>query len=376
MFRGTQTPQEWARFDYLLVLISLALVAYGLILIHSGSTESGEGLKISFNSPVIRQGIFAIGSLVAMIILSRLDYHALLHYAWWIYGITIFLLILLLIIGQTDFGSTRWFDLGIFQLQPSEFAKISLILILARLISDRGGDLKSLKTLLFSLLLSIPPLFLVFIQPDLGTSIIFITIWVGLVLVAGATRRHLIILGAFFLALIPFVWTFGVEDYQIERISVVLNAEEDPLDSGYNPIQAQIAIGSGGLFGKGLFEGEQTQLNFLKVPTKDFIFSVLGEELGFLGAIVLLGLFLLLLWRILRAAQFAGDTSGQLLAVGIVTMILFQLFINIAVNLGIFPVTGLPLPFVSAGGSSLLTLFISLGIVQSVVIHHRAYRQN
>ena len=376
MFRGTQTPQEWARFDYLLVLIALALVAYGLILIHSGSTESGEGLKISFNSPVIRQGIFAIGSLVAMIILSRLDYHALLHYAWWIYGITIFLLILLLIIGQTDFGSTRWFDLGIFQLQPSEFAKISLIIILARLISDRGGDLKSLKTLLFSLLLSIPPLFLVFIPPDLGTSIIFITIWAGLVFVAGATRRHLIILGAFFLALIPFIWTFGVEDYQIERISVVLNAEEDPLDSGYNPIQAQIAIGSGGLFGKGLFEGEQTQLNFLKVPTKDFIFSVLGEELGFLGAVLLLGLFLLLLWRILRAAQFSGDTSGQLLAVGIVTMILFQLFINIAVNLGIFPVTGLPLPFVSAGGSSLLTLFISLGIVQSVVIHHRAYRQN
>ena len=376
MFRGTQTPQEWARFDYLLVLIALALVAYGLILIHSGSTESGEGLKISFNSPMIRQGIFAIGSLVAMILLSRMDYHALLHYAWWIYGITIFLLILLLIIGQTDFGSTRWFDLGIFQLQPSEFAKISLIIVLARLISDRGGDLKSLKTLLFSLLLAIPPLFLVFIQPDLGTSIIFITIWAGLVFVAGATRRHLIILGAFFLALIPFIWTFGVEDYQIERISVVLNAEEDPLDSGYNPIQAQIAIGSGGLFGKGLFEGEQTQLNFLKVPTKDFIFSVLGEELGFLGAILLLGLFLLLLWRILRAAQFSGDTSGQLLAAGIVTMILFQLFINIAVNLGIFPVTGLPLPFVSAGGSSLLTLFISLGIVQSVVIHHRAYRQN
>jgi rod shape determining protein RodA len=194
--------------------------------------------------------------------------------------------------------------------------------------------------------------------------------------VAGATRRHLIILGTFFLALSPFIWIFGVEDYQIERISVVLNAEEDPLDSGYNPIQAQIAIGSGGLFGKGLFEGEQTQLNFLKVPTKDFIFSVLGEELGFLGAILLLGLFLLLLWRILRAAQFSGDTAGQIMSVGFVTMILFQLFINIAVNLGIFPATGLPLPFVSAGGSSLLTLFISLGIVQSVVIHHRTYRQN
>ena len=376
MFRGTQTLQEWARFDYLLVLIALALVAYGLILIHSGSAESGEGFKISFNSPVIRQGIFAIGSLAAMILVSRLDYHALLHYAWWIYGITIFLLILLLIIGQTDFGSTRWFDLGIFQFQPSEFAKISLVIILARLISDRGGDVKNLKTLLLTLLLTIPLLFLVFIQPDLGTSIIFITVWIGLVIVAGATRRHLIILGTFFLALSPFIWIFGVEDYQIERISVVLNAEEDPLDSGYNPIQAQIAIGSGGLFGKGLFEGEQTQLNFLKVPTKDFIFSVLGEELGFLGAILLLGLYLLLLWRILRAAQFSGDTAGQIMSVGFVTMILFQLFINIAVNLGIFPATGLPLPFVSAGGSSLLTLFISLGIVQSVVIHHRTYRQN
>ena len=376
MFRGTQSLHEWARFDFFLILIALALVAYGLILIHSGSAESGGSFTFSFQSPVVRQGIFAIGSVVAMILLSRIDYHALLHYAGWSYGISITSLVLLLIVVQTDFGSTRWFDLGIFQLQPSEFAKVSLVLVLARFISNSGGDAKNLRTLLLTLLLTLPFLFLVFVQPDLGTSLIFISIWIGMVFVAGVTRRHLIILATFFIALIPFIWTFGVEDYQIERISVVLNAEEDPLDSGYNPIQAQIAIGSGGLLGKGLFEGEQTQLNFLKVPTKDFIFSVLGEELGFVGAILLLGLFLLLIWRGLRAAQFAGDTSGQLLAAGFVTMILFQVFINVAVNLGIFPVTGLPLPFVSAGGSSLLTLFVTLGIIESIVIHHRAYRQN
>ena len=376
MFRETSSLHEWERFDFFLILIALTLVAYGLILIHSGSTEIREGFTFSFQTPVIKQGIFAIGSVVAMILLSRIDYHALLHYAWWIYGISIMSLVFLMIIGQTNFGSTRWFDLGIFQLQPSEFAKISLVLILAQFINNSGGDTKNLRTLLLTLFLTIPFLLLVFIQPDLGTALIFVSIWIGMVLVSGVTRRHVIILGIFFIALIPFIWTFGIEDYQIERISVVLNAEEDPLDSGYNPIQAQIAIGSGGLLGKGLFKGEQTQLDFLKVPTKDFIFSVLGEELGFVGSIFLIGLFLLLIWRGLRAAKFAGDTSGQLIAAGFVTMILFQVFINIAVNLGIFPVTGLPLPFISAGGSSLLTLFITLGIIESIVIHHRTYRKN
>ena len=242
-------------------------------------------------------------------------------------------------------------------------------------LGEQGGDARDLRVLGGSLAITAPVLLLVFVQPDLGTSIIFSSIWLGMVVVVGIHRRHLLFIAAVFIAILPFAWTFTVADYQIERISVLLNAEEDPLDAGYNPIQSQIAVGSGQLFGKGLTSGEQTQLDFLKVKTKDFIFSVLGEELGFVGAMALFALFILLLMRGIRAAQIAGDIPGQLVAAGIVIMILMQAFINIAVNLSIFPVTGLPLPFVSQGGSSLVTLFLGLGLVQSIVMRHRAYRR-
>jgi rod shape determining protein RodA len=184
-------------------------------------------------------------------------------------------------------------------------------------------------------------------------------------------------MGAIGLALFPFVWTFAIADYQIERVSVLIDSTSEgrALDEGYNVNQSKIAVGSGGLIGPGLGEGKQTQLGYLRVPTKDFIFSVLGEELGFVGCMGLFALFILLLMRGIRAAQIAGDTAGQLMAVGIVILILMQSFINIAVNLSIFPVTGIPLPFVSQGGSSLVSLFFSLGLLQSIIMRHRAYRQ-
>ncbi len=367
--------RAWDRFDAILAVAAFALVGYGLVLIYSGSLGSYDGPTLSIQNPVVRQGLFAFIAVVAMFIISRLDYHLLLHYAWWFYGASILLLLVLIPIGQTDFGSTRWFALGPIQFQPSEFAKVATVLLLARFLSEQGGDARDLRVLGGSLAIVSPVLLLVFTQPDLGTSIIFATIWLGMVVVAGIQRRHLLFFGAVFIAILPFAWTFTVADYQIERISVLFNAEEDPLDAGYNPIQSQIAVGSGQLFGKGLTNGEQTQLDFLKVKTKDFIFSVLGEELGFVGAMALFALFILLLMRGIRAAQIAGDIPGQLVAAGIVITILTQAFINIAVNLSIFPVTGLPLPFVSQGGSSLVTLFLGLGIVQSIVMRHRAYRQ-
>ena len=367
--------RAWDRFDAILVLAALALVGYGLVLIYSGSLASYDGPAASLQNPVARQGLFAFIAIGVMFIVSRFDYHVLLHYAWWLYAISIVLLLALIPIGQTDFGSTRWFAFGPIQFQPSEFAKLATILLLARFLSEQGGDARDLRVLGGSLAITAPVLLLVFIQPDLGTSIIFAAIWLGMVVVAGIQRRHLLFFAAVFLAILPFAWTFTVADYQIERISVLLDAEEDPLDAGYNPIQSQIAVGSGQLFGKGLTNGEQTQLDFLKVKTKDFIFSVLGEELGFAGAMALFALFIILLLRGIRAAQIAGDVPGQLVAAGIVITILMQAFINIAVNLSIFPVTGLPLPFVSQGGSSLLTLFIGIGIIQSIVMRHRAYRQ-
>lgn len=374
-FGAQGTLRAWDRFDAILVLAALALVGYGLVLIYSGSLASYDGPAASLQNPVARQGLFAFIAIGVMFIVSRFDYHVLLHYAWWLYAISIVLLLALIPIGQTDFGSTRWFALGPIQFQPSEFAKIATVLLLARFLSEQGGDARDLRVLGGSLAITAPVLLLVFIQPDLGTSIIFAAIWLGMVVVAGIQRRHLLFFAAVFLAVLPFVWTFTVADYQIERISVLLDAEEDPLGAGYNPIQSQIAIGSGQLSGKGLTNGEQTQLDFLKVKTKDFIFSVLGEELGFAGAMALFALFIILLLRGIRAAQIAGDVPGQLIAAGIVITILMQAFINIAVNLGLFPVTGLPLPFVSQGGSSLLTLFIGIGVIQSIVMRHRAYRQ-
>lgn len=369
VFRG------WDRFDYWIVLSSLGLVVMGLLLIYSGSARTYNGPAASFANPVAKQVVFAIIGFGLMLIVAKLDYHYLTHYSWVLYFTGLVALVAILAIGQTAFGSTRWFSLGPIQVQPSEFAKLATILTLARFFSEHGGDAKDLKTLVISLLIVSPVAALVFVEPDLGTSLVFFAIWLGVVIVAGVSRSHLLVMGALFIAIFPFVWTFAIADYQVERVSVLVNPNENPLDAGYNVIQSQIAVGSGQLTGKGLTNGAQTQLRYLKVPTKDFIFSVLGEELGFLGAMVLFALYIFLLMRGVRVAQIAGDTAGQLVAVGIVMLILMQTFINIAVNVSLFPVTGIPLPFVSQGGSSIVTLFIALGILQSIIMRHRAYRQ-
>jgi rod shape determining protein RodA len=369
--------RSWDRFDYLMALTALGLVVFGLVLIHSGSARSYDGPVVSFSNPVAKQALFALIGIGAMLLISQFDYHILVHYAWVFYVAGILSLIAILGIGQTQFGSTRWFDLGPIQVQPSEFAKLATILALARFFAERGGDAKDFRVLLFSLIIVGPVAMLVFVEPDLGTSIVFMAIWLGIVAIAGVSRSHLLILGAVFVAALPFVWTFAIADYQVERVAALVDPDtpERALDSGYNVLQAKIAIGSGGMFGKGLTNGEQTQLRYLRVPTKDYIFSVLGEELGFVGALGLFALFILLISRGIRAAQIAGDVEGQLIAAGISVLILVQAFINIAVNVSLFPVTGIPLPFVSQGGSSLLSLFIALGILQSIVLRHRAYRQ-
>ena len=377
-FNGPSTPgmfRGWDRFDYLIPVAAMALVVFGLILIHSGSSRVYDGSFLSFSNPVTKQAIFAVFGLGMMLLFARLDYHLLTHYSWILYAIGIVSLIAVLLIGQTAFGSTRWFTIGPIQIQPSEFAKLAVILMLANYFAEHGGDARDLRSLIMSLVIVAPCFALVFIQPDLGTSIVFLATWLGIVLIAGVSRKHLLVMAAAGLALLPFVFAFAVADYQIERIDILIDPGQDPLDAGYNVIQSQNAVGSGGLTGKGYLEGEQTQLNFLKVPTKDFIFSVLGEEFGFAGAMVLFGLFILLLWRGIRAAQLAGDVAGQLVAVGIVVLILMQAFINIAVNVSLFPVTGIPLPLVSQGGSSLVSIFISLGILESIIMRHRAYRQ-
>ncbi len=365
----------WDRFDYVMVGAALALVGCGLALIHSGSRPWYDGPLTSLASPVAKQGLFAVVGIAVMLGVSRVDYHRFVHFAWLLYGLSIVALVALFVLGSTAYGSTRWFDLGPVQVQPSEFAKVAAILCLARFFSEHGGDARDLRALLLSLAIVAPLAGLVFIQPDLGTSIVFGGIWLGIVVIAGANRSHLLVMAAVFVAVLPFAWTFAIADYQVERVAVLVDPEEDPLDSGYNVLQSQIALGSGQLFGKGYMQGDQTQLEYLKVATKDFIFSLLGEEFGFVGAMAIFGLFIVLLMRGVRAAQLAGDTTGQLIAVGITMLILMQTFINVAVNVSLFPVTGIPLPFVSQGGSSLVSLFASLGLLQSIVMRHRSYRQ-
>lgn len=375
--RGRGTFGGWDRFDYVLTLAAVGLVALGLVLIYSGSRNLYEGPMLSLANPVVKQGVFAVIGFGMMLAVSRFDYHYLTHYWWVLYGGALVSLVAVYFLGQTEFGATRWFELGPIQLQPSEFAKVAVIVTLAHFFQKWGGDAKSVKAFVMSLVIVVPVMGLVFIQPDLGTTIIFVSIWLGVVVVAGVSRNHLVMLGALFVAILPFAWAFAVADYQVERVSILINPYEDQqgLGAGFNPIQAQIAVGSGGFLGKGLLNGEQTQLEYLVVPTRDFIFSVLAEEMGFVGAMGLFALYILVLMRGIRAAQVAGDATGQLIAVGIVVMILMQAFINIAVNLAIFPVTGLPLPFVSQGGSSLVSLFMALGVLQSIIMRHRAYRQ-
>ncbi|MBN9493446.1 rod shape-determining protein RodA [bacterium] len=378
-FGGHRTGvfQGWDRFDYVLTFAALALVAFGLVLIYSGASSTYTGPIASLANPAARQAVFAAIGVCLMLAVSKFDYHFLTHYAWVLYIIGILSLVFILGVGHTAFGSTRWFDLGPIQVQPSEFAKLATILALAKYFGDHGGDARDLRTLITSFLIAAVPAGLVFIEPDLGTSVVFMAIWLGVVIVAGARRTHLLVFAGLFIAILPFAWTFLISDYQVERISVLIDPYNDQngRGAGYNNIQSEIAVGSGEWFGKGLMNGDQTKFGYLPVATKDFIFSVLGEETGFVGAMVLFALFILLLMRGIRTAKIAGDTSGQLVASGIVMLILFQAFINIAVNLSLFPVTGIPLPFVSAGGSSLLTLFIALGILQSVAMRHRAYRQ-
>jgi rod shape determining protein RodA len=222
-----------------------------------------------------------------------------------------------------------------------------------------------------SLIMAAVPAGLVLIEPDMGTAMVFGAVWLGMVAMAGAPPRFIFILLGLSLALLPFAAMVVLDDYQLERFRLWIDPNSDPLGGGFNIRQAEISIGSGGLFGKGLTEGSQTQMDFLQTSTTDYIFSVLGEELGLLGAIVLFALFTALLFRGIRTATISQDQFGRLIATGIVIMILFQVFINVAVNIRLVPVTGIPLPFISQGGSSLIMMFIALGLLEGIAIRHK-----
>ncbi len=356
--------KRWLRrMDFTLIFAAVAIILMSLVTIGSAThinaaSEGGYGF-------VQRQGIFAILNVALAVFLMNFDYKMLQRYGMKLYAVNIVLLVAVMLFGHTALGAQRWIQIGPITLQPSEFSKVIMIVSLAALLEDKVGKLNNLSELLPIAAFVGVPFVLVLKQPDLGTSLVFIAIFLGMVFAAGVNLK---LLGAIFGAGVlasPVLWHF-LKDYQKMRILVFLDPNVDPLGSGYHIIQSEIAIGSGQLFGKGLFEGTQSQLDFLPENHTDFIFAVVGEELGFIGAAFLLILYLILLWRGIRIAQDASDTFGMLLAVGITSMLAFHVLVNIGMTMGIMPVTGIPLPLMSYGVSSLTTNIMAIALLLNI----------
>ncbi len=359
--------------DPVLLLSSLALAIVGVLMVYSATHASLIAQHLDPGIYLKKQATFvALGTVVIMVTAS-FDYRFVKVYAGLIYGASLLLLILVRTpLGATVRGSQRWFQLFGFQLAPSELAKLALIAMLAAYVSELRSEERSLREVFRASAIAGVPALLVFLQPDLGTSIVLAAILVGVLVVAGTRPRHLGILALTAIVLIFGAFQLGlVKDYQIARLTGFLDPANDPLSAGYNKLQAEIAIGSGGLTGLGYLKGTQTNLDFVPEQHTDFIFTVVGEEFGFAGAITLLLLFGILIWRAFRIALLSKDAFGTYVAAGIASMLAIQVFVNVGMTLGIMPITGIPLPFVSYGGSSLLTNCAAVGLLLN--IHMRRF---
>jgi rod shape determining protein RodA len=366
--------KNWRNFDFQLVGIPAGLVLFSVFVLFAISRWPTSGITIS--TPV-HQVIYAAMGLALMIFLTNLDYRLLRTFAVPLFIGNMFALLVVLGLGHSAYGAQRWINLGLLPLQPSEPAKLLLVVLLAKFFADREDVSDRLSTMLGSLLFVAVPVVLVLIQPDLGTSAVFVAIWIGMALMAGVRLSHLAALGTVCVAVLPLAWTamghIHKFAYMRDRLTIFLNPNKDPLGAGYNVIHSQITVGSGGFTGNwGFFStGTQSQLGLLRVEDKDFIFSVIAEQIGFAGVLILFAVFIVLLLRIARVSFMAGDTFGRLMASGILAMLMFQVFVNIGMNIGLMPVTGIPLPLISYGGSSLITTLASFGILQSILLRHK-----
>lgn len=354
--------------DFSLIAVTLMLIAISLIIIGSAT---------HINTPsedrywyVSRQGMFALINVFIIFVMLQFDYKSLSKYAHLLYGLNLFMLLAVMFVGTSALGAQRWIQIGPISLQPSEFSKLIMIISLANLLDKRSGRLNTIKEVIPVFIYVGIPFLLVMKQPDLGTALVFLAILFGMLFVAGINMRLLLGIFAAGAAFMPIFWHF-LKDYQKMRLTVFINPNVDPLGSGYHIIQSKIAIGSGMLFGKGLFGGTQSQLNFLPENHTDFIFAVIGEELGFIGAVIILTLYLLLLYRGIKIAGTARDNFGTLLATGVVSMLAFHLLVNVGMTAGIMPVTGIPLPLMSYGVSALTTNLVSLGILLNIYMRRQ-----
>lgn len=349
--------------DWILILTVFLLTGVGLVLIASATHT--EALRTGVNYFVQRQGLFLAVDLLLVILLLRLDYHVLKQVALPLYVLTLILLLGVMFFGHSTMGAQRWIRLGPVIFQPSEFSKVFIIVCLAAFLDKQAGSLEHWKEYLPAGLFLLAPFVLVLRQPDLGTALVFGAIGFSMFWVCGFKTRWIAWMTGVLICLSPLIWHF-LHEYQRNRIQVFLNPELDPFGAGYHVIQSKIAIGSGLLLGKGWMQGTQSQLNFLPENHTDFIFAVAGEEFGFIGVVVILLLYLILIWRGLTIALNAEDRFGMLLATGITGMYLFHVLVNIGMTAGIMPVTGVPLPFLSYGVSSLTTNMLLAGLLLNI----------
>ncbi len=354
-------------FDLVLFGSSILLLLLGLLMIYSTTLDTEANL-------LLRQGIVAVVGFVGMFYLAFFDYRDLKRVTGFIYLAILAALLAVWFFGANIRGSVRWIDLGFFNLQPAEFAKLAIVIIMAKFLDQHGERLKSFRYVLLSAVYVLIPVFLILIEPDLGSSLIVFFTWFAMLMFSKISKKHLMALIAAGLVLAVAAWFFALHDYQKQRVYTFINPASDPQGQGYNVIQSIIAVGSGELFGRGVGRGLQSQLKFLPERQTDFIFASTAEELGLVGSFVILLLYVIILFRVLRAVRSARDNFGMYLSLGIFFMLFFQILINIGMNIGILPVTGIPLPLLSYGGSSLLTTLLSLGLVQSIIARQKALR--
>ncbi|HET8569650.1 MAG TPA: rod shape-determining protein RodA [Candidatus Limnocylindria bacterium] len=352
--------------DPYLLISTLLLIAYGIVMTYSVTIED-RAFSGDIIQPMSRAFLYALIGIAVMCVAAFVDYAWLGTFAPVLYLVALGVLAVVLVIGTTTLGATRWVQLAGFKFQPSEFAKVLMIIVLAKWFADRAGRMGSPLVIGGALAILAPAAGLVFRQPDLGTSLVFVAIFFGMAFLAGARPWQLTALVAASVAALPVAW--GVlKDYQRARLTVFLDPYADPQGAGWNIIQSLIAVGSGQLTGKGLTAGTQSPLGYLPIAESDFIFAGLAEDLGYVGALILFALYAILLLSALRIAARARDAFGGLLAGGVVAMIGFQIAVNVGMAISLMPVTGIPLPFISQGGSSLISTCAALGILQSVAM--------
>jgi rod shape determining protein RodA len=351
-------------FDWSLFLAAVLLLCFSVAIIYSTT------FSIAGGSEALQQAGYAIFGILLLFIVARFDYRIFKNMTGVMYIVTLIMLLATRFMGHTALGAQRWIKIGFFQFQPSELAKVFMVIILAKFFSENVDQMNRWQTVAKSAVFAGIPTILVAIQPDLGTALTFMVIWASMLFVSNFKKIYFMFMGVGVGVIAPVAYQF-LHDYQKKRILTFLNPAADPTGSGWNVNQAMIAIGSGQFWGRGLGHGPQSQLNFVPFKHTDFVFAALAEEMGFVGALAVIILFGVILFRAVRIAQLSRDYFGMYMATGIFAFMFFHIFINIGMNLGILPVTGIPLPLVSSGGTSIVITLLSIGILESIYSRYK-----